>query len=249
MRAILSDVHGNLEALQAVLDDAARHRVETVYCLGDTVGYGPDPRGCLDLVAASCAVTLRGNHEQAVLVDAVNFRGPAWRAILWTRERLGEPAPDRAAADRRRDFLAGLPERHREDGLLFVHGSARLPVSEYVLADDVHDLGKMSDIFGLVGRYCFQGHTHVAGVFTEEPGGRYGFGAPASYRLGGAKALINVGSVGQPRDGDWRACYALLDGDVVHFRRVEYDVATTVGKIHRTEGLDDFLGERLKVGR
>jgi diadenosine tetraphosphatase ApaH/serine/threonine PP2A family protein phosphatase len=102
--------------------------------------------------------------------------------------------------------------------------------------------------FALVGRYCFQGHTHLAGVFTEDRR----FYGPAelgyAYRLDGRKALVNVGSVGQPRDGDWRAAYALLDGETVRFRRVEYDVEATVRKIRALDALDDWLGERLKEG-
>ena len=104
-------------------------------------------------------------------------------------------------------------------------------------------------LFAAVDRYCFQGHTHIPGVFTqglrflrpEEVG--------HAYRLGGGKALVNVGSVGQPRDGDWRACYALLDGDTVCCRRVEYDVEMTVRKIHATDDLDNIQGDRLLEGR
>jgi diadenosine tetraphosphatase ApaH/serine/threonine PP2A family protein phosphatase len=112
----------------------------------------------------------------------------------------------------------------------------------------------MGRVFALVGRCCFQGHTHVPGVFTAVgPAGPYRFRSPEEvghrYRLGGPKALVNVGSVGQPRDGDWRACYALLDGDTVVFRRVEYDVEATVRKVRESGGLGTRLGERLCRGR
>jgi diadenosine tetraphosphatase ApaH/serine/threonine PP2A family protein phosphatase len=250
--AVLSDVHANLEALQAVLADAARQGAEAVYCLGDVVGYGPDPRACLDLAMTWRAVLL-GNHDQAALTGPDGFNPAAERAARWTRDQLAAE-PDRQARERRLGFLAGLPWRLAEGDFLFVHGSARNPLREYVFPADCLDPRKMDRVFAQVGRYCFQGHTHLPGVFTEEgPGGPALFRGPAAlghrYRLGGAKALVNVGSVGQPRDGDWRACYALLEGDTVLFRRVEYDVEATVRKVRDSGGLGPRLGERLREGR
>jgi diadenosine tetraphosphatase ApaH/serine/threonine PP2A family protein phosphatase len=248
MKAILSDVHGNLEALRAVLDDIARHPVQEVYCLGDVVGYGPDPRDCLDLVAR-CKVVLLGNHDQAVLFDPVNFNAVAERAIQWTRCQLESPVPSRQARDRRWELLAEMPRRHREGGLLFVHGSARNPINEYVFPEDVYNPAKMGALFDLVEHRCFQGHTHVPGIFTED----LDFFSPEDvgpvHHLDGRKALINVGSVGQPRDGDPRACYVLLDGDALQFRRVPYDVEATVQKVRAVPELDNSLGERLRQGR
>src|SRR5439155_982430 len=125
-------------------------------------------------------------------------------------------------------FLSQLPRTHAEGDLLFVHGSVRNPINEYVFPEDIYNQRKVAAIFAQVGRYCFQGHTHVPGVFTEEASGGYLFRTPDEidyeHRLDGRKTMINVGSVGQPRDADWRACYVLLEGDVVRFRRVEYDV-------------------------
>ena len=133
--------------------------------------------------------------------------------------------------------------------MLFVHGSPRNHLNEYVFPEDIYNQRKMERIFALVDRYCFQGHTHVPGIFTES----LQFLSPEEfdyvYRLDGRKTLVNVGSVGQPRDGDWRASYALLDGDTIRYRRVEYDVDTTVRKIRDIDDLDDFLGERLRKGR
>jgi diadenosine tetraphosphatase ApaH/serine/threonine PP2A family protein phosphatase len=248
MLAILSDVHGNLEALHAVLEDIARHRVETIYCLGDTVGYGPDPCACLDLVAQTCIVVLLGNHDRAALTGPVGFRERALRALLWTQEQLEAPDPNEAAAVRRRDFLASRPDEHTEGRLLFVHASPRNPLDEYVFPEDVADRDRMADLFALVEGCCFQGHTHKPGVFTEHRPGVYRFAAPESYRLNGSRAMVNVGAVGQPRDGDWRACYALFDGETVCFRRLEYDVAATVAKM-RALGLDESLADRLYRGR
>jgi diadenosine tetraphosphatase ApaH/serine/threonine PP2A family protein phosphatase len=253
MRAILSDVHGNLEALRAVLDDIAQHPVQDVYCLGDTLGYGPNPLECLDLLEETCSLVLLGNHDQAAMFDPEGFSPVAERAILWTREQLEGTGRDPEAADRRWEFLAGLSPRHREEGFLYVHGSARNPLNEYVFPEDVYNLRKMERLFTLVERYCFQGHTHVPGIFVELFDDTYRFHSPdeidGTHRLAGHKTLCNVGSVGQPRDGDWRACYVLLDGDTVRYRRVEYDVEATIKKIYAIDELDNFLGDRLRDGR
>jgi diadenosine tetraphosphatase ApaH/serine/threonine PP2A family protein phosphatase len=239
MKAILSDIHGNLEALRAVLDDIARHSVEVVYCLGDLVGYGPNPRECVDL-AMRWQVVLLGDFDQGVMNVPPDF-GPtalsADRSIRWSQGRLDAPVPGRQAAERRWAFLKGLAPRHEEGDFLFVHGSARNPLHEYVFPEDVHNRKKMTSIFASVGRHCFQGHTHIPGVFTEQaPGDIHSFACPEEidfvHRLDGRKTLCNVGSVGQPRDGDWRACYVLLDRDIVRFRRVGYDIERTIRKVH-----------------
>jgi diadenosine tetraphosphatase ApaH/serine/threonine PP2A family protein phosphatase len=253
VKAIISDIHGNLEALQAVLEDVGKHNVEAIYCLGDIIGYGPNPRECIDLVQR-CRVVLLGNHDQGALFDPEGFNPPAERAIFWTRSQLENGGDNPQRREERWNFLAERPRTHREDGLLFVHGSARNPLNEYVFPEDVYNQRKMDRIFALVERYCFQGHTHVPGVFTEsQPEDLYQFRAPDelgyAYRFNGRKTLVNVGSVGQPRDGDWRACYTLLDGDALTFRRVEYDIDTTVRKIYNVPDLDNFLGDRLREGR
>ena len=248
MKAIISDIHSNLEALQAVWQDLARHGVQDVYCLGDVVGYGPNPRECLDLVM-KCKVVLLGNHDQGVLFDPANFNPVAERATYWTRGQLEAPTPSRQAADRRWEFLGERPLKHREDGFLYVHGSPRNPVNEYIFPEDVYVEKKMAALFSLVERTCFHGHTHVPGIFTES----LEYYAPeeidGTYRLDGRKTLCNVGSVGQPRDGDWRACYVLWDGTVARFRRVEYDVDETARKIYAVPELENFLGDRLREGR
>ncbi|HEY7153959.1 MAG TPA: metallophosphoesterase family protein [Gemmataceae bacterium] len=248
MKALISDIHSNFEALQAVLADIARHPVEAVYCLGDVVGYGPNPRECLDRIM-SCSVVLLGNHDQAVLFDPMNFNPVAERATMWTRDQLDRPMPSRAAADTRWEFLAERPMKHRDGDFLLVHGSPRNPLNEYIFPEDIYSEAKMRSIFAQVPRYMFQGHTHVPGVFTES----LEFFSPEEidyqYQLDGRKTLCNVGSVGQPRDGDWRACYVLLDGTTIRYRRVEYDVDATVQKIRAVEELDDFLADRLRGGR
>lgn len=247
-RAIISDIHGNLEALEAVLADIDSQDVTAIVCLGDMVGYGPNPCECLD-VAEQFSLTLLGNHDQAVLFDPEGFSSGAEKAIFWTRKQL-ERHDAKPETERRLRFIAELDRTHRENGFQFLHASPRDPINEYVFPEDVYHAAKMESLFSMVEGVCFQGHTHVPGVFTTEP--RF---LPAS-ELGhgfalrpGAKAMINVGSVGQPRDCDWRASYAILDDGVVRFRRVEYDVRATVDKIHRESELDDFLGDRLLEGR
>jgi diadenosine tetraphosphatase ApaH/serine/threonine PP2A family protein phosphatase len=253
LKALISDIHGNLEALQAVLEDIRTHDVTEIYCLGDVVGYGPNPRECIDLVM-DCRIVLLGNHDQGAMFDPDGFNPPAERAIFWTRAQLETANDKREQRERRWDFLADRPRIHREDGLLFVHGSARNPLNEYVFPEDIYNQRKMDRIFAMVDRYCFQGHTHVPGLFLQAATGDvYVFHAPDEvdylYRLDGRKTLCNVGSVGQPRDGDWRACYVLLDDETIRYRRVEYDIDTTVKKIHAIPDLDNFLGDRLREGR
>ena len=248
MKALISDIHSNLEALQAVLEDIRKNGVDEIYCLGDIVGYGPNPRECVDHVM-QCKMVLLGNHDQGAMFDPEGFNPPAERAIFWTRSQLESPGDNREAKEKRWEFLAERPRSFRENGLLFVHGSARNPLNEYVFPEDIYNQRKMERIFALVERYCFQGHTHVPGIFTEN----LQFHSPEeidyTYRLDGRKTLCNVGSVGQPRDGDWRACYVILDGDTINFRRVEYDIDTTVKKIYGIPDLENFLGDRLRDGR
>jgi diadenosine tetraphosphatase ApaH/serine/threonine PP2A family protein phosphatase len=253
VKAIISDIHSNLEALQAVLKDIEKHSVTDIYCLGDVVGYGPNPRECVDLVM-KCKIVLLGNHDQGAMFDPDGFNPPAERAIFWTRDQLESSAESRQLREKRWEFLAERPRTFREDGLLFVHGSARNPLNEYVFPEDIYNQRKMERIFALVERYCFQGHTHVPGIFIEQsPDDLYQFNSPDEidycHRLDGRKTLCNVGSVGQPRDGDWRACYVLLDDDTIRYRRVEYDIDKTIQKIYAIPELENFLGDRLRDGR
>ncbi|AGA25208.1 metallophosphoesterase family protein [Singulisphaera acidiphila] len=209
-RALISDIHGNLEALEVVLDDIKSQGITEIFCLGDIIGYGPNPRECIDRVMENCRVTLLGNHDQGAMFDPDGFNIGAERAIFWTREQL-ESSSDRENNERRWEFLGELPRTFRSDPFLFVHGSPRNPLSEYIFPEDIYNHRKMERLFQLVDRYCFQGHTHVPGVFTEG----FQFYAPEEidneYTMGDGKLMINVGSVGQPRDGDPRACYVVLD--------------------------------------
>lgn len=248
-RAIISDIHGNLEALETVLAHIREQNVEEIFCLGDVIGYGPNPCECLDRVIDVAKISLLGNHDQGALFDPEGFNSGAERAIFWTRDQLENPQGGRGDVDRRWDFLGGLPRTHRDGEWLFVHGSPRNPVNEYVFPEDIYNQKKMEKLFSLVPHGCFQGHTHVPGVFTE---GR-NFTSPDElgyvYNVTSDKFMLNVGSVGQPRDGDPRSCYVVQEDNKITFHRLEYDRETTAKKIYSIPDLDDFLGDRIKQGR
>lgn len=255
--AVISDIHGNAEALRVVLADIDARSVDRIICLGDIVGYGPQPLECVDLVAERCAWSLIGNHDFAVLYEPTNFNPGAEQAAFWTRDCF-DAEPDEQARARRYDFLGRLRVRVVETvpdaaiPVLAVHGSPRRPINEYIFPDDViNAVDKMRSIFDLVERIAFVGHSHVPGVFTDEPD----FYPPGE--LGGMtyafadeeKAIINVGSVGQPRDHDPRASYAILHADHVEFVRLEYDVRKTAEMIYKIDALSNWLGDRLLEGR
>jgi predicted phosphodiesterase len=247
-RAVLSDIHGNLDALEAVLADAGACGVEEIYCLGDIVGYGPNPRECVDRAITFDACVL-GNHDLGAIFDPEGFSSAAEKAIFWTRAQLEMPNGNPAHVMRRWDFLAELPRVIRENGYMYLHASPRAPVSEYVFPEDIYNPRKLDKLFTLFEGTCFQGHTHVPGVFTED----YHFFSPPEcnfrfpYKKG--KYMVNVGSVGQPRDGDPRACYVIQTEEQLEFRRVEYPWYKTAEKISEIRELDSFLGERLREGR
>lgn len=247
MQAIVSDLHSNMAAIGAVLADIKSLGIQEILCLGDVVGYGPEPEEAVD-VAMGFKMTLQGNHEEALLTDAANFNVRARDAINWTRKKLDLESDD-PAKTARWAFLEKLVPMTQVGDVLYVHGSPRAPTTEYIVPRDGHDKRKMTDIFSRFPRLCFVGHSHIPGVYTEE-----GFATPAElcdiYMCEpGKKALVNVGSVGQPRDGDTRASYVTFDGESVVFRRIPYDIERTVQKIHAIPELDRFLGDRLREGK
>lgn len=250
-RALISDIHGNYEALTAVLADVNSQNVDRLFCLGDIVGYGPDPIRCLDTVISKCDVTILGNHDQAALFDPDGFNPVALDAIYWTREQLENSGDNPGKIDDRWTFLSELPRRHDEGKFLFVHGSPREATNEYVFPEDIYDSRKMGVLFGKIDQYCFQGHTHMPGVFSTSGDFISPEDCDYEYHLTDDKAMINVGSVGQPRDGNPRSCYAILDEEtgIVNFRRVQYDVVSTQHKIYAIPELDNMLGDRLASGR
>lgn len=248
--AIISDIHANLEALQVVLDHIDTQKVDRIICLGDILGYGPNPVECVDLVAERCDWSLMGNHDFGALYEPTNFNQAAEQAAYWTRAQF-EAEPDSFKAAKRWEFLGRLRVRVMFDDFLCVHGSPRRPINEYLFPEDaINSPVKMQQIFDRIEKYCLVGHTHVPGVFTNEPDFYPPDDLEGVYKFNnGEKAIINPGSVGQPRDLDPRSSYAILSDDRVEFFRLEYDIDAVVEKIRAIPQLSDWLGERLREGR
>lgn len=250
-QALISDIHGNLEALTAVLADIRSRNIDRVVCLGDIVGYGPNPCQCLDLVMQKCDLTILGNHDQAALFDPEGFNPVALKAIYWTRDELDRGPGPASAINRRWDFLSELPKSSKSDDVLYVHGSPRDATNEYVFPETIYDQARMRVLFEKVTRLSFQGHTHMPGVFTTDGEFITPEDCDHTFPLGDEKLMINVGSVGQPRDEDPRSCYAIFDDgqQQVEFVRIEYDLEQTIQKIYSVPDLDNMLGDRLRGGR
>lgn len=253
MIALISDIHANIEALTVVMEDINKQNVDTIFCLGDVIGYGPNPRECIEIVRNCSEFTLCGNHEEAVLFSAQDFNVKARRAIDWTRDQLNSDQYDQEKNYELWDFLGELRKKVKDDSVLYVHASPRQPTREYVLPKDIKDQNKMESIFMEFENcnVCFCGHTHIPGVFTDNLNFEYSKNLGNRFELSSypGKKLINVGSVGQPRDGDNRASYVLFDGEVVEWKRLPYDYKTTMGKIRNIDDLADYLAVRLEEGR
>jgi Predicted phosphoesterase len=232
MIAVISDIHGNLEALEAVLADVDRHSVERLYCLGDIVGYGPNPKECVDLVSSRCGLSVLGDFESMLWDGPSEGSSEEQRAAVeWTRRQLNNMPTPGTDSDSRWEFLWSLRRSFVEGSFLFAHGSPREPTFEYVFPEDQYNRRKMEALFNCFESYCIVGHTHLPGVFPSVEQFVRPEDCELEFKLKSTKALINVGSVGQPRDGDLRASYVLLDENRVVFRRVDYDIDTTIRKI------------------
>jgi len=248
-RAIISDIHANLVALEAVLEDIGSQDVGSIYCLGDVIGYGPQPRECLE-VCRGFDLNLLGNHEEAVLFQPFGFNSRAKSAVVWTKQQLSLPEEPREVNKELWNLVGSMAVSHVEEGVLYVHGSPRDPTKEYVFESDARsNPQKLREIFEVqTAQTAFAGHTHTAGVFTED----IEFLRPGQvgnrYRVGEKKVLINVGSVGQPRDGDPRSSYVVFDGETVEFRRVKYDIEEAIRRFRATP-LPEELALRLIEGR
>ncbi|MFH1710171.1 MAG: metallophosphoesterase family protein [bacterium] len=238
---ILADIHSNLEALKCVLD--ALKGVPEFICLGDIVGYGPNPNECVEIVRSLNCRTVAGNHGYSCIgkFDASQFSGDIEKSISWTSKIL---TPDN------RKFLEGLPDRLEVDDFEMVHGSLRNPIEEYI--SNVQ-LGAAT-IELMKKKICFVGHLHVPLVIVKEKDGKY-----KGWQLNDGdivdvskfdKVVINVGSIGQPRDMDPRASFGIYDNEkqTVEIRKVEYDIQAVQEKMKKAD-LPDFLIERLKYGR
>ena len=237
--AVISDVHGNRHALEAVLDAVAEERPDELWCLGDLVGYGPQPNECCRAVAAQADLCLAGNHDLVVLgsLSILDFAGDAAAAARWTQTVLAEDA---------REFLAGLQSSARREDVELFHGSARDPIWEYVLGEEAAWWTLQSTTAPLV----LVGHSHVPLAIRLEGEELAGGLAPDGtvVDLEAGRWLLNPGSVGQPRDGDPRAAYLLLEpGRRASFRRVEYPIEPTQEEM-RAAGLPAALAERLAQG-
>ncbi len=237
--AILADIHANLSAFEAVLRDIeGRRGVQEIWCLGDIVGYGPDPSPCIALLQQQPHTCIAGNHDWAAVgkLDIADFNPYAAEACRWTQEQLGREDVE---------YLEGLPLTLTRGDFTVVHGSPRDPLWEYVVStwsasDNFHHFDT---------RYCLIGHSHVPAVFEEIGEACKSGEMPATLKLGENRLIINPGSVGQPRDGDPRAAYAIYDQEenaLTHYR-IPYDIEETQRRMTR-EGLPDYLVQRLASG-
>jgi predicted phosphodiesterase len=240
--AIASDIHGNRHAFEAVIDAAEAAGAEELWCLGDLVGYGGSPDECVRLADEHCAICLAGNHDLAVIgtLSLEDFSRGAALAAEWTRETISEPT---------RDFLTGLAPEGSAEGVGLFHASPRDPIWEYVLSGLTAELCLDATDF----RVSLIGHSHVALSF-QRPEGEPASGTTRrggeELDIGSGEWLINPGSVGQPRDGDRRAAWLLLDTGAwtATWPRCEYDVSAAQAAI-RAARLPDSLAERLQYGQ
>ena len=240
--AVVADIHANLTAFDAVAADWGE--IDELWCLGDVVGYGPEPNECVGRVRALPHVCIPGNHDYAALgkINVGDFNPAARAAAEWTARQLTSDS---------KAYLSGLREIERKDPFTLVHGSPASPIWEYLL-----DTGAASASFEqLKTPHALIGHSHVPLMFAAEAGGRVGgqlLHPAGPIELAGARRILNPGSVGQPRDGDPRASYAIIagEGDQLTFelRRIPYDIAVTQARM-RTLGLPASLVERLAIGR
>lgn len=237
--AIFSDIHSNLEALEAVLADARQRRCTHFVCLGDIVGYNANPGDCIELIQQLDCPAVKGNHDEQATFPASSerFNELAERAIDWTRDHLN---------DQHKEWLRNLPLQRQVHDFTIVHATLDTPGQWGYVFNNLDALASFTYQRTAV---CFFGHTHVPMVFVREESVRRDPDEHIRIELG-KKYFINAGSVGQPRDGNWRAAYCIYDVDnnVVELLRVKYDLATAQKKITKS-GLPRLLAERLGVGR
>lgn len=237
--ALFGDIHANLEALEAVLKDASEQGVTEYVCMGDIVGYNADPSACLEIVRAMNCPTVKGNHdEDASGSHSLESMNPVAAAALeWTRQQL---------TNEQRQWLARLRMVRQVSDFTVVHSTLDQPANWNYVTNRFDAMSNFSYQFTPI---CFHGHTHVPRVYMKTDKVQEVFSDSVAIE-DGAKYFINVGSVGQPRDGDWRACYAIydLEQQMVVFRRVDYDIAETQRKI-MAAGLPPMLAERIQEGR
>jgi diadenosine tetraphosphatase ApaH/serine/threonine PP2A family protein phosphatase len=240
--AITADIHGNLVAFKAVLQDIDnKGGVDEIWCLGDIVGYGPEPHACIELLRNYQHLCVAGNHDLAAVgrIDITDFNVNAAEANKWTSHQLKE---------KDREYLMNLPLTLCEGDFTLAHGSPRQPVWEYLLSIDDAE----SNFTYFETPFCIVGHSHIPLVFeySDSRVSILTYSKEATIKLGNNKLIMNPGGIGQPRDHDPRASYAIYDSEagVVHMHRVEYDIVATQERM-RLEGLPEFLINRLEFGR
>ncbi|MDQ7065204.1 MAG: metallophosphoesterase family protein [candidate division KSB1 bacterium] len=238
---LISDIHGNLEALTVVIKELEKRNVDEVLCLGDIIGYGPDPEECVDLVKRYANVILAGNHDYAAMgiLDISYFNPHARRAIEWTAGQI---------SDETRKFLKERPLMMVYDDFTIVHATPAEPEKwNYILS-----LEDAADNFAhFHNQVCFIGHSHVPVIIAKDKRGKISVRKGQEIQLQDSeKYIINIGSVGQPRDLDPRAAFAIFDTETKHYEllRAAYDIQTTQQKILK-KGLPYFLAERLAKGQ
>ncbi|WP_372367941.1 metallophosphoesterase [Candidatus Uabimicrobium sp. HlEnr_7] len=252
--AIISDIHANIEALTAVLDDISNRKVDAIYCLGDVIGYGPNPIECFTIATNRFEIIVKGNHEEGVVDGAYGVSAMAKDAMDWTREVMKPQFYSLPHTKKLWHKLENLPLTFRENNMLFVHGSPRCPTQEYILEDDTQDIfgeipEKIAEIFSCIDQFCFVGHSHKPGIINDKsewiPLQKFDYTWEVKR---GEKIICNVGSVGQPRDRDNRSCYVTFDGKRICYHRIPYDWSQTQEKIRKLPKLDNRLADRLEVG-
>jgi len=247
--AILGGVHANLPALDAVLEDLEERGVRRVVCLGGLVGYGPDPVEVVERIRERCSVVLRGRWEDALVRGNRYFNQRARECLEWTSARLSEAGE--GSWDRLR-YLGALPERERAEPDLYVYGTPGAPVHGHFLYETIrHREGGgygFQEAFREFERYLFTANANQPLVATQDQECFPPVDLKHRYRFEGRPAVIHVGSVGQPRDRDRRACYVILREDEVEWRRVPYDFEETARRIEAAPGLSDVFAGRLRAG-
>ena len=246
--AILSDIHSNMEALQSVLADLEKEGCDQILCLGDLIGYGPNPRQVIRTAIDLFEFALLGNHEEGVLNEPVGFNWKAEASAWWTRDQLCSPRFAAEENEKYWEYLLEMPRYAQDGDVLYVHASPLDPTKEYVMPEACFNPDYMKLIFSKVKRVAFGGHTHLPGVFFQDRPFLPQDHVTGPLPVEKGKFFVNVGSVGQPRDGDTRACYVIFDGRKVVFRRVRYNYRKTARKIKRIKRLPKALGARLSLG-
>ncbi len=234
---VLSDIHSNLAALRTALDYIVRLKPDKIVCLGDIVGYGPRPNECVELIQQHCQIYLMGNHDHAVLglTDTYHFNQYAREAINWTR---------RALTIQNKAFLENLAFFHSESEILYVHSTPVQPEEWHYILSEYEARQYMQDI---KQRLCFIGHSHIPVVFSSADSAKYREEFDVSDK--NKKFIINVGSIGQPRDGDARLCFVVYDTEKqkIKYIRLEYSIKETYQEILENK-LPPFLAMRLFTG-